>query len=102
MCKDEFLNSFYKRHIDQVISGGNFYEKEGVEKEMDKYDNFINEKVEETDHGFQNISDNNSKVNKKVKEPESVIANDRPKRKIVRPVKFNDFVYNSKMLLFLH
>lgn len=45
--KDKFFNTFYKRHIDQIIREERFYEEVEIEKEIDKNENFLKYKIQE-------------------------------------------------------
>lgn len=47
VCKNKFFNTYYKRHIHQIIRGEKFFEEVGAEEEIDKNDNFLKDNIEE-------------------------------------------------------
>lgn len=98
-------NSFYKRHVDQTIRRGTFYEEVGVEEQIDREIDLLNNITGEDLVGMDRMEERNLVkekygISKWIREklysriqprgPESVLKNEMPKREIRPPVRIND------------
>ncbi|KAL4132432.1 hypothetical protein QTP88_009584 [Uroleucon formosanum] len=111
ICKYTINNSYFKRHVDQIIKLGTFYEVIGLNKKINDYDNIDNKQrncekesiIIPQEEGDEKVivpleingkgKDEEVRMQSKIKIPE-VIENKytRPKRNIVKPNKFKDYV----------
>jgi hypothetical protein len=109
ICKDITNNSYFKRYVDQIIKLGIFYEEIGLNKKINVYNDKQNNGDKESYITLKEGSEENRvipfEINDKIeevhmqnvnKDPEVIEFNEskntRPKRNIVKPSKFKDFI----------
>ncbi|XP_008182275.1 uncharacterized protein K02A2.6-like [Acyrthosiphon pisum] len=116
ICKDTINNSYFKRHVDQIIKLGTFYEVVGLNKKINDYDNKQKNCDKESiitpqEEGDENVAvpleineesnDEERRMQGEIKVPVVMEnKNTRPKRNIVKPEKFKDYVSHMGMVAF--